>query len=292
MFSIMKQQISKSILLIGLTIIGLLLLVSGGIKAIFILSNETAVQKAEVLDIVLGTLSLGLTLLGLAGISLVTFEVLFKKKEFNKLFTLVLLGAAALFIIAVILVVVKDHQGWTTDWAKLNDIDKARSDIGSNLVIAHTLVADAHGNTATLSNTLTLDQYDAFLKTAIASKKDLAALYPVDELLNKFNEPLIAGKIVDNLATAWEKDKTLTVSSYFASHEFADFLKTIKISFSVDNPDVFKAVKGLATQPLVFTGLTIAYLQGFPIDLTVITATTVVLLAFIVTEKFLPKAGK
>lgn len=292
MFSFLKQNISKSVLLVGLTVIGLILLASSLIKAIFILSNESAVQKAEVIDVVLGTLSLGLTLLGMLALSLVTFKVAFKKEEFSKIFVYALFGAAALFIIAAILVVAKDHESWSTDWKKLNDIEKARADIGSNLVIAHTLANDAHGNVAGVTNTLTADQYDAFLKTAIASKKDLAALYPVDELLNKFNEPLIAGKIVDNLATAWQKDNALTVSSYFASHEFADFLKTLKISLWNNDVNVFKTLVGLGTQPVVFTGLTVAYLQGFPIDLTVIAVTAATLLAFAVTDKLLLKAGK
>lgn len=49
---------------------------------------------------------------------------------------------------------------------------------------------------------------------------------------------------------------------------------------------------GLGTQPVVFTGLTVAYLQGFPIDLTVIAVTAATLLAFAVTDKLLLKAGK
>lgn len=292
MFSFIKQNASKSILLFGLTIIGIILLVSGAIKGLFILSHESAVQKAEVLDVVLGTLSLGLTLLGLGALSLVTLEVIIKKKEFNKLFTLALLGAAGLFIISILLVVVKDHEGWTTDWKKLNDLAKAREDIGSNLVIAHTLATDAYGNKAGVTNTLTNDEFNTFLTTAINSKKDLAALYPVDELLNKFDEPLIAGKIVDNLAAAWQKDNTLTVSSYFATPEFHEFLKTLRFSLATENNDVFKAIRGLASQPVVFTGLTVAYLQGFPLDITGITVIPVILITFVVLEKFAANPSK
>lgn len=309
MFSILKKNIGKSVFLGVLTITGLLMLANALIKAIFILSNESAVQKAEVIDVVLGTLSLGLVLVALLAITGVTYLVFIKKMEFDKKLVIGLFGAAALLFISALLVVVKDHTSYAGDWAKLNDLAQARADIAKNLVVANSLVGDSYGNVGAINptgtsvmtdlapvisspellNSLNIKDYSDFLTQVISSKKDLAALYAVDELLNKVHEPLIAGKIVDGLAAAWQVDHAITASSWFAnvsnSHPY-DFLSIVNGYVTTGTDGKYEMTNGLAgnaeahkllsamSTPLVFTELTEAYLQTFPITLTVIGLTT------------------
>ncbi len=328
MFSVLKRNIGKSALLGAMTITGILMLVNGLIKAIFILSDESAVQKAQVSDVVLGTLSLGLTLLAMLATSGIAYLVFIKRQEFDRKFVIGLFGATALIIIAAIMVVVKDHTSYTGDWAKLNDLAKARADIARNLVVANSLVGDAYGNIGAINpagtnvtdlalvitspkllNTVSIQEYQFFLEQVIQSKKDLAALYAIDELLNKAGEPLIAGRIVDALAAAWQQDHTITVSAWFAStaHTHAyDFLSVLEgylqVSKDSSNNDVYTKIVGLAgsqevhkllsalaKQPIVYTGITSAYLQSFPITVTVIGLAIAAPTVYVVSEFILGK---
>lgn len=319
MLTSLKKNFGVLLALGGISIAGFLLVINSLVKAAFILSNESAVQKATIVDVVTGTISLGLVLLGLAVLTLLIGKLVLKK-EINTNFILLTAAAALLFIVAALLVVVKDHTSFTTDWAKLNDIDKARADVASNLAIANTLVSDRFGNKGFIDpagtdvadlipsvpfpdkvmlNRLEIQDYNAFVSQVIQTKSDLAALYAVDELLNVHHQPLISAKLVDALAAAYEHDNTITATKWISNTSTVnpyDLHSVISGFTSEDasNPGTFIINGGLSgdsstlhtlsamEKPFVFTNLTTTYLQGFPITLTALVVALISLLTHLI----------
>lgn len=312
-----KKNFTVLFLLGGVAIAGILLFINSLIKSAFILSSESAVQKASVIDIVMGTISLGLVLLGVALMAFLLVKLLLKKKV-DATFILATITAAIIFIIAALLVVVKDHTSFANDWAKLNDIDKARIDVASNLAIANTMVGDRFGNKGFIDpagtdvldlaksvpnpdkvmlNRLEIKDYNAFVSQVIQTKSDLAALYAIDELLNVHHQPLISAKLVDALACAYEKDNTITATKWINDTSTSQpyNLHSVISGFTtedVNNPGKYIITNGLAgdaatlhtlsamEKPFVFTSLTTTYLQGFPITLSAIVIALISLISF------------